>query len=390
MATQPVGLRYLAVMPNHLETLIQQGIADGEHLGAQVFASVHGEARIDAAYGESRPGVPLTTDSVMLWMSAGKPVTAIGIAQQVAAGRIGLDSPVSEYLPGFEQNGKGGITVRHVLTHTGGFRAAKTEYPRDSWEQAVQAVCEARLEPGWVPGQRAGYHVHTGWTVLGRLIEIASGEAFPEYTRQHIFDPLGMQDCWAGMPRPVYRELGSRLAVMHDTSGAEPRDAQLSTEDWCAGVRPGGNAYGPAKQLGRFYEMLLELDGAGRGGAGSLDGATVLSPEVVALFTSRQREGMEDRTFRHVMDWSLGLMLDSKRHLPTDERGTAIIPYGYGPHASDPTFGHGGNQCAAAFADPTRGLAAAVLFNGMPGEDRHQRRVYTVLTALYADLGLVG
>ena len=65
-----------------------------------------------------------------------------------------------------------------------------------------------------------------------------------------------------------------------------------------------------------------------------------------------------------------------------------MLPYAYGPHASLRTFGHGGNQSSIAFADPVHALAVAIIFNGMPGEAAHQRRMHNVLTGLYEDLGM--
>ncbi len=370
-----------------LAEVIKRGIADGLHPGAQAFASVHGEPRIDHAWGEARPGVPMTTDSVVLWMSAGKPITAIAIAQLFDDGHAELDDPVAEYLPGFEQHGKDAITLRHVLTHTGGFRAAKVDYPEHTWEQTIEAVCAARLEPGWVPGQRAGYHVHTGWYVLGRVIEVASGLPFSAYVRNRLLNPLRMTDCWVGMPRETHAGLGDRLAVTIDTADGRQKPLGYETPEWCAGVRPGGNAYGPANQLGRFYEMLLDLSDAGRGGTGELDGTRVVSEAAAHLFTSRHREGVLDRTFRHIMDWGLGFMIDSKRHDANQPHGTTA-PYGYGPHASDATSGHGGNQCAVGFADPAHGVAGTVLFTGQPGEPAHQSRLQAAMAAVYADLDL--
>jgi CubicO group peptidase (beta-lactamase class C family) len=64
------------------------------------------------------------------------------------------------------------------------------------------------------------------------------------------------------------------------------------------------------------------------------------------------------------------------------------MPYGYGPYASDSTFGHSGSRSSVAFADPEIRLAVAAVMNGMPGEGRHQRRVRQVCAAVYEDLGL--
>ena len=77
------------------------------------------------------------------------------------------------------------------------------------------------------------------------------------------------------------------------------------------------------RELGRFYEMLL--------GRGSYQGRRLLLPQTVDLFTSRQREGMVDATFKHVIDWGLGFILNSNRY------GADTVPYGY-----DATPAHGG------------------------------------------------
>ena len=265
--------------------------------------------------------------------------------------------------------------TRHVLTHTGGFRATPFQYPRDDWEQSIAKLCAMPLEPGWVPGERAGYHVHSGWFILGELCERVSGMRVREYLRRRVLEPSGMRDSWIGMPRERYAAYTDRLSVMLETSTRPSKPLEWHTEAWVTADRPSGNAYGPARELGAFYEMLL------RGGVGP-DGARVLERESVELFTRRHREGMQARTFRAVLDWGLGFILDSKRH------GEAQHPYGYGPHASDATFGHSGYQSSTAFADPAHDLAVALVFNGCPGDAAHQERVHTVLDALYVDLGL--
>jgi CubicO group peptidase (beta-lactamase class C family) len=117
-------------------------------------------------------------------------------------------------------------------------------------------------------------------------------------------------------------------------------------------------------------------------GGGEREGHRVLRPETVAAMTSRQREGLVDETFGMVIDWGLGLMVNSWAYL---RRPTS---YGYGEHASPAAFGHGGQQSSIAFADPAHGLAVALACNGRPGEPLNHRRTQPVLTALYEDLGL--
>jgi CubicO group peptidase (beta-lactamase class C family) len=149
-----------------------------------------------------------------------------------------------------------------------------------------------------------------------------------------------------------------------------------NSEDAITTCRPGAGGRGPVRELGRIYEMLLNR---GRGPAGS---SPVLRPQTVEALTARHRAGMYDHTFRHVIDWGLGFIVNSAMY------GVDTVPYGYGPFASSRTFGHGGSQSSTAFADPEAGLAVALAFNGMPGEAQHDRRLRAVVGALYEDLGL--
>src|SRR3954452_5221340 len=105
-----------------IDTLERQR-AEGLHDGAQVYVSRFGEPLLDVAIGESRPGRALERDDVMLWYSSGKPVTTTAVLQLWERGRLGLDDRVADYVPGWAA-GKEQVTLRHVLTHTGGFTMA--------------------------------------------------------------------------------------------------------------------------------------------------------------------------------------------------------------------------------------------------------------------------
>ena len=127
----------------------------------------------------------------MLWMSSVKPVTVIAIAQMWERGLLALDDPVSRHIPEFAANGKSSITIRHVLTHTGRFPKAALQWSSKSWEQIVAEICAAPLEAGWVPGQTAGYHVASGWYILGDVVRRLDGRPYYRYMRESIFELLG-------------------------------------------------------------------------------------------------------------------------------------------------------------------------------------------------------
>ncbi|MEQ9461894.1 MAG: serine hydrolase domain-containing protein [Phycisphaeraceae bacterium] len=356
-------------------SVIREGIDAGHHLGAQV--AVWPEKATTptlVSLGDASLGVPMTHNHLLPWLSATKAVAAIAIAQLWELGRVGLDEQVIAYLPEFESYGKDVITLRHLLTHTGGFRAAPYDYPRDDWDTILQTIYDARLEPDWVPGHKAGYHITTSWFVLGEIIQRLSGQSFPEYVRSHIFEPLGMTDCHIGMSDTDYDSLTPRIAVVPDTARKDRSLRPWTTRPFLTGCSPASNGIGPARELVRLYKALVT--------GGALDNQRILDPEAIELFTARHRVNLYDHTFKATMDWGLGFILDSKDY------GKEIVPYGYGPHASHYTFGHSGNQASAAFADAAHNLAVAILWNGTPGEPAHQDRVHRTLGALYEDLDL--
>jgi len=359
-------------------SVIQRGMNQALHIGAQISVSLNGRIIADTAVGEARAGVPMTADTIMLWLSSGKPLTAIAIAQLWERGRLELDDPVARHIPEFAAHGKDRITIRHVLTHTGGFRRCANNWSLRPWEQIIARICASAPEHGWVPGRKAGYHVASGWYILAEIVRRVDGRSIDRYLREEVLLPLGMRQTWMGMPAAAYEAAAARIGVMHDTSGPQPRPHGHWDTPLHAGlVRPGANVRGPARELRCFYEMLLR-----HGRPPDSAQARVLSPQTVEAITARHRTGMLDHSFNHVMDWGLGVLVNSAIY------GADTVPYGFGRHASPRAFGHGGSQSSVGFADPEQGLAVAIIFNGMSGEEQHNHRIRCTLTALYEDLGL--
>jgi CubicO group peptidase (beta-lactamase class C family) len=352
---------------------IQQGMRVGLHIGAQLCVLADGEVVADFGMGESRLGVPMAADTVMLWLSAGKPVGAAAILQLCERGKLDLQDPVAKHIPEFGTHGKDSITVWHLLTHTAGFRWIDVNGLQSSWEEIIERICNARPERDWAAGQKAGYHPFTSWYILAEVVRRVDGRNYSDYVRQEVFLPLGMDDSWIGIPVEKYQAYGNRFGVMLHLDKPTPYTHRYDSAAGAGVCIPGGNAHGPMHDLARFYQMLL--------GGGQLHGVRVLSPLSVEMMTTPQRVGMFDETFKHVMDWGLGLIIDSNRY------GSETVPYGYGKYSSPRSFGHGGSQSSVGFADPDHKLVVAAVFNGMPGEQKHNVRMRAFLAALYEDLG---
>lgn len=355
--------------------LIEDGFVSGLHLGAQVYVSIDGEVRADFALGEASRGVPMATDTLLLWQSCTKPLVAVAAGRLWENGLLEWDDPVARFIPEFAANGKGGVTLRHILTHTAGFRLVPLKWRTESWDQTIGRLAAARLESGWIPGEKAGYHPITSWFILAEVLRRLDGRPIEQQVREDIFEPLGMGDCWLSMSAGRYYDYGERIGVLFDTSRGDPTPMDfVDSEEGAAVVRPGGSGRGPARELARFYEAMLCR--------GALDGASILTPQSVEAMTAPHRVGMYDETFQCVVDWGLGFCVDSKQY---DNKG---FSYGFGAHASRRTFGHGGNQAANAFCDPEAKLVAVILTNGLPGEQAHNRRFRSISAAIYEDLGL--
>jgi CubicO group peptidase (beta-lactamase class C family) len=348
--------------------VIEQGIAEGLHLGAQLFVQREDRVIANLAMGDSRPGVAMTVDTINPWLSGGKPLAAVAIAQLQERNLLDWDDRVVKFIPEFGTGGKEPITIRHILTHTAGFRAVIGLQRSDPYEVAIQKICAARLEPNWIIGQTAGYHPLTSWYVLGEIVHRIDGRMFDRYVREEISLPLGMNDSWMTIDGDAYRNYGERIGFIYDTSKGQPiSPPHENDEASAANLRPGASARGPIRELGRFYQMLRD------------GGESLLQPASVQMLTAAHRRGIYDLSFKQVMDWGLGFIVNT--HPGTDQSG-----YGYGPLASPQTFGHSGNQSSCGFCDPTNNLIAAWFCNGMPDQARHAQRQRRINEAIYEDL----
>jgi CubicO group peptidase (beta-lactamase class C family) len=348
--------------------VLEEGIADGLHIGAQLYVSERGEPCVDIAMGDARDGVAMTPDTLMIWFSMTKAVTSVAVAQLWERGLFDIDDPVARHIPEFGANGKHAVTIWHLLTHTAGIPFADDILNAAPWRESREANLEriyaARLD--YAPGTRAGYHPASSMSVLGELVVRLSGQPFDEYVRNEIFLPLDMTDCWVGMPETQYEAYGDRIGLMHNTDDMDPTPVPLVDSVRAAATpMPGSNGRGPMRQFARLYEMLV--------GNGERDGVRLLSPVTVAAISARHRTEMLDEIFGVVLDWSLGFAVDT---------------FAMGRHCSRRTFGHGGHQSSVAFCDPVHDVVVAVVCNGMPGRDPHNARLDALSTAVYLDLGL--
>ena len=353
---------------------LRRGIESGLCTGAQLSCSLPGEAPLHMWVGEVREGQPFRRDILCNWMSTTKPVAVVAIGQLWERNLLNLSEPMATYIPEFGRNGKEGVLVEHLLTHTAGIPYADMAMwaQLHEWRGVLDAICDASLEAGWEPGKRAGYHPYSAWFLLGEIVRRIDGREYAQYVREEIFLPLGMPDCYVGMPAADYEAYSSagRIAELRTLAKGGhvvgKRSHGTSPNEVMACV-PGANGRGPAEQWLRLFQMLTEEGLAP-------DGTTrLLQPSTVRGLSARYRVGMHDEVQGIRCDWSLGLSV-----------GSALS----GAHASANTFGHGGSQSSMGFCDPLHKLSVVIVCNARPGPKPHHERMHRLATVLYEDLGL--
>jgi CubicO group peptidase (beta-lactamase class C family) len=352
------------------EILERQRVED-RHDCAQCYVSQAGEVLLDVAVGETAPGRALRTDDLMLWYSSGKPLTTVAVLQLWERDRLELDDLVADYIDGWGA-GKERCTLRHVLTHTGGFPMFRdTAYDTDiSYQETIARI--AAYPADWEPGTAAAYHPASGWKVLGAVVEAVDGRPIDQYLRDEIIDPLGMTDAYLGIPVDVQTQLrdrivpvawkGHRVPVI-DGDGALSmvpyRIDEVHNQAWhVAKIEPGGGMRGPARALGRFYESLL--------GHGSV---RVLEPRTVETMRAVHRYGLRDPILGDAPPFGLGVAVD------------------FSGSPGRRAFGHGGMASSRGLADPDCDLVMVVICNGLPDPLTAERRNSEITDAIYTALG---
>jgi methyl acetate hydrolase len=207
---------------------------------------------------------PLTTDAIFRIASMTKPVTSLAVMMLRDEGKLGLDDPVTKYLPqfggvrvmtAFNEDGtyesrpaSRPITIRHLLTHTSGIgypfsnpRLAKIDDGKKT---------EAEMPLLHDPGERFTYGPNTA--VLGQIVEKISGQTLDLFLQQRVFDPLGMHDTFFVVPpdktdRVVTLHLKTNGALVEQPNPAAPRSA----------VRGDGGLFSNARDYGLFMQMWL-------------------------------------------------------------------------------------------------------------------------------------
>lgn len=236
---------------------VRTSMAHAGKFSGVLLVARDGEVLLHEAYGklDEQGEAPVTPDSRFNLASAGKMFVATAVLQQIAAGRITLDTTVGDVLRDYPNRAFADtVTVRHLLTFTagaGGIDLFGVEHAAN--RARVRSVADmvalhADRAPAHVPGAEQAYG-NFGHVVLGRMVEVLSGEDYETYLARHVFGP-------AGMPRTGFVDCTDRapdLAVGYVTVEGDrrPNCAVLPARGF-----PAGGQVSTAADMLRFVEAL--------------------------------------------------------------------------------------------------------------------------------------
>lgn len=196
--------------------------------------------------------VPATTETLIRTGSLAKPITAVAAMTLVEAGKLDLDAPVQKYCPAFPQK-SWPITTRELLSHTSGIRHYK-EGEIDStrhFKSMSDGFSIFASDPLlFEPGTKYSYSTY-GYTVVGCVIEGASGQNYYDYLREHVLTPAGMTHTFVD---DLYTIIPHRARGYQKVSG-QTKNAGLMDSSYKI---PGGGLVMTAEDFVRFATALMD------------------------------------------------------------------------------------------------------------------------------------
>jgi CubicO group peptidase (beta-lactamase class C family) len=262
--------------------------------GAVVHLEAHGLMDLDSKR-------PMRKDTLFRMASSTKPVTGVAVMMLIEEGKIRLNDPVSKFIPEFKAMkvavrkdaesevqlvpADRPITIRDLLTHTSGLATGglgTQKMPRDAmWPKPDDSLAAhiprlAGFPLDFQPGTRWRYSGLAGLDVLGRVVEIVSGQSYDEFLRRRVFEPLGMKDTFFDVPS----DRQDRLATVYQGTDKGLTKSTFTLKFPKTYFSGAGGLVSDAEDYFRFAQSFLDHPGTG--------GRRLLSPRAVELFASNQ------------------------------------------------------------------------------------------------------
>jgi len=322
---------------------------------ALAIGDADGQIRAEAAGGRRRQ---VTTDDYFFLASVTKPIFATAFMQLVEDGLVGLDDPIANWLPEFDDGHKRLVTARQLLTHTSGvpdYPLEEVARDRPSVEKQTRVTLAATLLAE--PGTRYEY-CSSSYLVLAAMIERITSKRYRAFLHERILDPLDMRTTFDP------RRAGRRIVPVEGV-GVDNAIVRFLMLRYLAGTAlPGGGLFGTLEDLIRFGAATLRPR--------RVDGRDIpSSSETFALMGEDQLNGVtglydgEEREVHHGLGWGKPTLMHD---LPGSPR----------------VVSHGGASGTRLWIDPDAGLVF-VYFTNRWSADRSSETA--ALAGTYRALG---
>ena len=282
--------------------LFESLIDSGRDVGASIAVTVDGEMVVDlwGGWKDEEHTRPWQQDTIINVWSTTKPMVSLLALMLADRGVIGLDDPVSRYWPEFAANGKSGVRVRHLLSHSSGVPGwEKPVVTQDlfDWDKCTKLL--AAQEPWWQPGTASGYHALDFGFLVGEVIRRATGKKPGELFASEVAKPLG-GDFHIGLPDSEFARVANVIppADPFDVSGLDhftvmyrtlSNPALKASDSWSPEWRRADigacNGHGNARSVARVQAVVAN--------GGVLDGTRLLSTKMVARIFELQNNGID-------------------------------------------------------------------------------------------------
>lgn len=295
-AVAPAPPRYAQVVDS-ARALVQRDLAQKNHPGIAIAVSVGGQTVWSEGFGfaDLEHRVPVWPTTKFRIGSISKPLTAAAVARLYEQGRLDPDAPVQRYVPTFPEK-RWPLTTRHLGAHLGGVRhyrglenLSSTSYDTVGDGLAIFAGDTLLYEPG-TDYSYSSY----GWNLISAVVEGASGQAFLDYMREEVFEPLGMRHTVADHPDSLIVQR-VRFYVRGNNNALLNAPFVDNSYKWA-----GGGFLSTPEDLLRFANAHL--------------GDDFLSDEARALLFTPQRT-RDGESVNYGFGWSVQTRPDGRRYL---------------------------------------------------------------------------
>ncbi len=238
------------------QALLDQLITENNIIGGAAGYSIDGKTEWQSAQGfaDKDASIKFSPTTITRLASIAKPMTAIAVMQLVEKGLIDLDTPIQTYIPDYPKHATTQITTRHLLSHTSGIggyqggKEAETTKEYASLYDALEIFKDRKLL--FEPGTQYSYTTY-GYTVLGVIVERASGMKFEDYMKQNIWDKAGMINTGVekyGQKQP------NQSSLYHRNRKGKTREGK---ENNLSNRIPGGGVYTTVEDMLKFGNAVI-------------------------------------------------------------------------------------------------------------------------------------